>query len=160
MFCRHCGKELADDAFMCPSCGSPTGVAPIKQEPVKETEKSENSPHHTGLSAVAFILSLIALVTGVIFGAFFFVYENSALLLYILGASTILPALAGISIGAYLLCVRSKLSSGAKAFAIVSIVLSAVVILFLFIGGCVIVTKEYYYFPIDYTPIDYTPILH
>lgn len=24
MFCKNCGKELADTAFMCPNCGAPT----------------------------------------------------------------------------------------------------------------------------------------
>ncbi len=27
MYCKHCGKELADEALMCPDCGTPTGVA-------------------------------------------------------------------------------------------------------------------------------------
>ena len=27
MFCTHCGKELADTAFMCPNCGAPTRKA-------------------------------------------------------------------------------------------------------------------------------------
>lgn len=24
MFCSNCGKEIADNAFMCPQCGAPT----------------------------------------------------------------------------------------------------------------------------------------
>lgn len=30
MFCRSCGKEMADNAVFCPSCGAPvTGAAPM-----------------------------------------------------------------------------------------------------------------------------------
>ena len=25
MYCKHCGKELSEDAFMCPACGAPVG---------------------------------------------------------------------------------------------------------------------------------------
>ncbi len=28
MFCKNCGKELADTAFMCPNCGAPTQTEP------------------------------------------------------------------------------------------------------------------------------------
>ncbi len=28
MFCKHCGKEVADGALFCASCGQPTGAAP------------------------------------------------------------------------------------------------------------------------------------
>ena len=144
MFCRHCGKELADNAFMCPNCGSPTGSAPLKQELPKE-EPVKKEPSLLGLSVVGFILSLVAFVTGIIFGAFFFEYAGAALLLYLLSASTILPGLTAISIGAYLLSsARKSLANPAKAFAIVSIVLSAVVLAFLFIGGSVIVTELLY----------------
>ena len=26
MYCKNCGKEIADDAVMCPGCGSPVAV--------------------------------------------------------------------------------------------------------------------------------------
>ncbi|MBD5636749.1 MAG: hypothetical protein HDP28_02865 [Clostridia bacterium] len=146
MFCRHCGKELADEAFMCPGCGSPTGTAPIKQEVKKEDESGEKTSHHSGLSTIAFILSLIAFVTGIVFGALFLACSGSFLLLYFVGTMSVLPALAALSIGAYLLCARNKLIQNAKAFAITAIVLSAVVLLFLFISGCLTLTgyTEYY----------------
>lgn len=28
MFCKNCGKEIADNAIMCPSCGAPTQCGP------------------------------------------------------------------------------------------------------------------------------------
>lgn len=138
IFCRTCGKELSDEAFMCPNCGTPvSGVHDAKQKP---TEPAKTETKASGLSVVAFLLATIAFVTGIIFGAFFFVFVNSALLVYIIGASTILPALTSLSIGVYLLIsARNGLTSSAKAFSITAIVLSSVALLFLFIGGCVIV---------------------
>ena len=29
MYCSNCGKELADNAFMCPACGAPTHCGPV-----------------------------------------------------------------------------------------------------------------------------------
>ena len=37
MFCRNCGKQLADEAKFCDACGTPTGDAPIA--------KAESAPN-------------------------------------------------------------------------------------------------------------------
>ena len=141
MFCRHCGKELSDEAYMCPNCGALTGVDAAKKTAEKETrEAGEGGANKTALSVVAFILSMIAFVTGIIFGAFCYVTSGAIIFLYIFGASTILPALASLSIGAYLLIAgRDKLSNHAKGFAITSLVLSAFILFFLFLTGCILV---------------------
>ena len=36
MFCSNCGKEIANNAIMCPNCG-----APVKREPVIPANASE-----------------------------------------------------------------------------------------------------------------------
>ncbi len=148
MFCKRCGKELSDEAFMCPECGEPTGVMPkfacnhVQEEQKKNAENDNHIPNagfsQKGVTIVAFILTCIAFVTGIIFGAFFFVYQMSLYLLFILGATTILPALVGLAVGVYNL-VGTKPEKLVQALSITSIVLSSVVLLFLFIGGCVIV---------------------
>ena len=141
MYCRHCGKELSDEAFMCPNCGTLTGADPVKKQTQKETpETSSGSVNTTALAAVAFLLSMLAFVTGIIFGAFCYVTAGAMLFLYIFGASTILPAVASLSIGTYLLVAgRDKLSNHAKGFAITSVVLSAFILVFLFLTGCILV---------------------
>ena len=142
MYCRHCGKELSDEAFMCPDCGTPTGVDFAKKKIQKETPETEaGGINMTALSVVAFILSMFAFVTGIIFGAFCYEYVGAALLLYVLGATTILPALVGLSIGAYVLCKRNLLSTNAKNFAIVAVVFASIVLLVLFLTACLIVTE-------------------
>lgn len=133
MFCSHCGKELSDDAFMCPNCGSP-----IRKTAQKKSIPQEGGKE-TGLAIAGFIPAMIAFVTGIIFGAFFYVYPGSALLLYTVGASTILPALAAISMNAYTLVrIRGKENALAKNLSITAIVLAGVALLFLFLTGCIL----------------------
>lgn len=144
MFCKHCGKELSNEAFMCPNCGAPTDVAaPVNKEPEKE-EHRNGGTGLTGLSTVSLILACIAFVTGVVFGAFFFEYSNSAILLYVLSATTILPALAALSIGAYTLCAAKNGNKLAKSLSITAIVLSGAAVLFLFLAGCLLGTDALY----------------
>lgn len=141
MYCRNCGKEIPDGSVTCSHCGTPvSGARPVKPDYRKETAAADTSK--TGLALVGFILSLFAFVTGIVFGALFFEFAGSQLLLFILGASTILPALSGLSIGAYLLCSARGISISAKAFSVIAIVLAAIVLLFLFIAGCVLVTES------------------
>lgn len=139
MFCYHCGKEISPDAIMCPECGAPTkntSAMPLAKQAVVTPEDAKS----TALSAVSLTLSLISFVTSVVFGAFFFVYSTSSLLLMVLDAVSILPALAALSLGIYLLVSNSKneIKNG-KTMATVAVVFSAVALAFLFIAGCVIV---------------------
>lgn len=137
MYCYHCGKEIAEEALMCPNCGAPTkNTNVVKQEEIAPV--ASNGVNINALSVVGLVLSLIGFVTGIIFGSFFLCYSYSIVLLYILSGSTILPALAGLSIGIYTLVSKNGNNHTAKACAICSIVFASVVILFLFIGGCVI----------------------
>ena len=56
MFCSTCGKEINDNAIICPHCGC--GVNPQQQAPKSET------PLHkvNGLCLTGFILSLVSLL--------------------------------------------------------------------------------------------------
>ena len=141
MFCKHCGKELSEEAFMCPNCGTPTRTDLNKDNTQKELANSEveSAPagvNKVGLATLAFVLSMIAFVTGIIFGALGYVFFS----LVFIESLSILPALAGIAIGVYLLSTeRNRLTGNAKAFTVVSIVLSAVVLLFLFLTICIII---------------------
>ena len=57
MFCVHCGKELSDEAVICPACGIPTG-----KMNVKATHGSETNV----LAVVGFILSFFISLAGLI----------------------------------------------------------------------------------------------
>ncbi len=100
MFCRHCGKEISDEAFMCPDCGTPT--IERKNKNIEIPNQLQNSDKkEKGISIIGFLFALIAFITGIIFGSFFFVFSASVVLLYVISATTILPALTSLAIGIY-----------------------------------------------------------
>lgn len=130
MYCKHCGKELADEAIMCPDCGMPTGIKPA-HKPAPPADG-----HTAPLGTIALFLALFSFVTGIVYGAFFYTYVASAILLYIIGTASILPGLVSICLGIAVLhrCETER----DRSFAIASIVLAGVALLFLFIAGCVL----------------------
>ncbi len=130
MYCKHCGKELADEALMCPDCGTPTDGKRAAQKPALVNEQP--SPRGT----VALFLAIFAFVTGIIFGSFFYVFTGSAILLYMIGATTILPALTAVCLGITVL-IRGE-AGKERAIAIVAIALAGTVLLFLFLSVCII----------------------
>lgn len=50
-YCSHCGKEVVDEAVVCPSCGCATG----------NTNVVEDVPS-TGLNVLAFVFPVIGLI--------------------------------------------------------------------------------------------------
>ena len=67
MYCKHCGKELSDEALMCPNCGTPTQTTKVANR--VKTIETDNAPA-SPLATAAFALSMITFV----FGIFFAIY--------------------------------------------------------------------------------------
>ncbi len=131
MFCKHCGKELFDEAMLCPNCGTPTNNKLNSNK--QETANQATAP----LGLIALIFACIAFVTGIIFGAIIFSYE-AALLLYLIGATSILPAFTAIGLA---ICEMYRKPRGMKfIMALIAIVLSAIVLLLLLLCGCIVTT--------------------
>lgn len=135
MFCRNCGKELSDEAIMCPECGTPVESA-AKARAAKTAAQTVPEASGAPMGIIGFFLSIFAFVTGIVFGSFLLVFYESVLLLYILDATTILPGIAGI---ASCICGLKQEKGAAKALSVTGIILAGIVLLFLFIGGCVLV---------------------
>jgi uncharacterized membrane protein YvbJ len=57
-YCTHCGKEILDDAVVCPYCGCPTSAANYNQNNYVPKRPLDL------LSVVGFILSFIVAVAG------------------------------------------------------------------------------------------------
>ncbi len=57
MFCSHCGKELLDEAVVCPSCGTPTENLEVI------VEKEEKTPSTYTAAKIFMIISCIASIT-------------------------------------------------------------------------------------------------
>ena len=153
MRCKNCGREIPNESSWCLYCGKPA-PADFNRENIQTTpsetadlnkEKIQVKPSqagacakHAGLAVVAVILSSIAFLAGFVMGGLCYEYFT---LLFIIDSITILPALAGLSLGAYALAAgRNNLTSSAKAFAIISVVFSALVLFFLFLTTCLIAT--------------------
>lgn len=160
MFCKNCGKELADEAIMCPDCGTPTSQSHTKRPVTAEVDVENRSP----LSVIALVLSILALVcciafvwvtltsdsidmrfygslstssysSGIDISGGQYSYDLPIMLLNLaMAVMTVLTALGGLISGLAALyhSMKSK-SNGEKAFAITSIILAGLAILLLFI---------------------------
>ena len=53
-FCSHCGKELLDEAMICPNCGC-------------QVSSSEPDVSNTGLNIVSFLLPFVGLILYIIY---------------------------------------------------------------------------------------------
>lgn len=130
MYCKNCGKELSEEAIMCPNCGTPMGK-------ISNARKVAHDASFVPFGVIALFLGCFSFVTGIIFGAFLYVYSAAVILLYFLGASTILPALTAICLG--IVAVMRKTESRDFALGIVAIALAGFVLLFLFLTACILV---------------------
>lgn len=59
MFCKNCGKEIDDNAYVCPHCGVRVSVG---QETENSVPKKVN-----GLGVAGFVVSLVSLWLGIYF---------------------------------------------------------------------------------------------
>ena len=138
MYCKHCGKELADEAIMCPACGTPTG----QKSQTKRAEQAGGQAIPFGI--LAFFLASFSFVASIIFGAFLYVFPSTMVLLYVLGATSILPALASICFG--IIALHGNSPDKERWMAVTAIVLASVGLFFLFLTGCLMVSGCVYYY--------------
>ncbi len=130
MYCKNCGKELSDEAIMCPDCGTPTGTKP-------KTHKSTETDTTVPFGLISLILACFAFVTGIIFGSFFCVYSAAVIFLFMIGSTTFLPGLTAICLG--IIALVRKNDSHDRIMAIIAIALAgvALLLLFLFLVLCI-----------------------
>lgn len=120
MYCRHCGKQLPDEAVVCPECGTHTDSTTITPH---EAQSNNTAPEtkksfFNSMGIVGFVLSVYAFVTYILSTLSY--YGSS----YI---SSIIPAaLTGISLG--IIGIRHAKGS-ARVLAIVGLALSGLLIL-------------------------------
>lgn len=66
MFCKSCGKEINDQAVVCPYCGVQTGAFQnIPQQPAQPYAQNDADETNVGLV----ILSVLIPIVGIILGA-------------------------------------------------------------------------------------------
>ena len=71
-FCEKCGQELLDEAILCPGCGCAVKTVETAA-PVTEPAKTKKR----GIKALWVVLSVVALVLGVIAAILFPIKEES-----------------------------------------------------------------------------------
>ncbi|MDD7351370.1 MAG: zinc-ribbon domain-containing protein [Clostridia bacterium] len=66
MFCSKCGKEISDDAVICPNCGVPTNnYNGVSTKPKSNTDDAGNV---NTMSIIALVMSFIVPLVGFIMG--------------------------------------------------------------------------------------------
>lgn len=96
MFCKHCGKEISDEAFICPNCG-----VPMKQTVVEQTEVPTKLVDMNTFAIVGFIIAFLSSAIGLVLSIFGLIHANR----YYAGKGKGL-AIAGIVIGAVFLVLQ------------------------------------------------------
>ena len=119
MYCKHCGKQLPDDAVTCTGCGSPT--APTTVTPQAHTSESPAPQTKTSfinsLGIVGFVLAVYSFVTWVI--GMFSYYGTSY-------TSSIMSAtLAAVSLG--IICTKHA-KGVSRVLAIIGMALAALIL--------------------------------
>ncbi|MGN0822475.1 MAG: zinc-ribbon domain-containing protein [Candidatus Gallimonas sp.] len=76
MFCKNCGKELSDNAFVCPHCGA------LVAEDDRNGEKRPKNKTAFGLCIAGFVLSILSLVW---LGAYFCITPIASIVLSAVG---------------------------------------------------------------------------
>ncbi len=137
MYCKHCGKELAESAFMCPDCGTPTGKmhAPGNiKSPAAKTGRIA--------SVSGFALSIISFVTTTVLVTLVIVHMNG-----FLGSELYVTAgLIGLVLNIYgLYKAKEGNDSVARGLAIAGIVLVSIALSYCFIAYAIFGGRYYYY---------------
>ena len=57
-YCTHCGKELVDEAVVCPGCGCGAGTI----SKVKVAANAATDVPNVGLNIISFLLPIVGLV--------------------------------------------------------------------------------------------------
>lgn len=94
MYCKNCGKELADGTAFCPDCG--TSVSGTPTTPARQTSNSDSK----GMGIIAYLFGWIGLIIAFCAGnkddEFMKFHLNQALILDICSIIVIIPAIGWI----------------------------------------------------------------
>ena len=128
MYCTICGKQLPDDALLCPQCGVPVKSAKKTEPQVKLGETKKRNP----FSLVGFLIVLVAnvflcLCTNI---AVFTSAEISSAVVWV----AIGVMLVGLGLSIAGLVTKRTHGTGGKWLAIVGIILAAALIPLSFIS--------------------------
>lgn len=134
MYCKHCGKEISDEAIACPGCGHPTKCNHARKE-----RPSMQDPRLSNPAAIAgLVLSAIAFVAGIVLLSISLAKSYGSILYY--NILVVLPAVLGLALDIFGFS-RARIFGTflQKALAIVGMVLAGIALLYFFICCAVII---------------------
>ena len=85
MFCKNCGKEIDDNAAVCPNCGVPTPNMAAQQPAAPAPAPVEEKKKTNVFAIVGFVLSLVAGIFSFINDYVYWIAVVAAFVLSILG---------------------------------------------------------------------------
>lgn len=128
MFCKHCGRQIADDANVCAYCGKSVNEATTSYVYVQPVPEQKKNGGVSILSIIGFLLAIAGIVVNfcantedTTAGVFVIVAEILALILSIVGVST-----------------ASAKNKSLKGFGIAGIVISALGIIYVIVAMVII----------------------
>lgn len=139
MYCKNCGKQLSDEAFMCPECGTPTDLVIAKPSiPQSEPVKSVHAQKIVAIASIGYIISAISCIIGIIWGAFLYLYPSAVVVIFVLNGFIVLPAIFSLALCIYCLYMnRPEKIAAVTVRSVVGIVLSSIILAFLFVTMCI-----------------------
>lgn len=67
MFCKSCGKEINDQAVVCPYCGVQTGTFQnIPQQPAQPYAQNDADETNVGLIILSVLIPLVGIILGAV----------------------------------------------------------------------------------------------
>ena len=65
-YCQKCGKELVDEAVVCPGCGCSVNDVAVQANNVAPLEQEENPGLQRAAVICAFLVPIVGLICGII----------------------------------------------------------------------------------------------
>lgn len=135
MFCKNCGKELSENAFVCPDCGEPVATTPHADNTATKTiDNGKSMP----MSVAGFTASLVSVACWVCFLALTLCGSGSYTLFMgiVLGVITGIVCLAGLFLS--VTAIFGTKDGKYRAFALTGIILSGCMLLGFLLLTCIV----------------------
>lgn len=124
MFCKHCGRQIADDANVCAYCGRSVNEATTSYIYLQPTPEQPKSGGVSVLSIIGFILSITGIIVNILANS-----ED-----YVAGGLVILTEVLALILSIVGVATASAKNKSLKGFGIAGIVISALGMIYMLVA--------------------------